>query len=387
MRHKNLLFAALSDLIRRPVRSIVVTLCLAVILLPLVSALAISQGLRFQAEISIQEGADFYISKDLFGGEGPISLTYLPKVSGLEGISRATARVVGRAYFVNRLVAVVGLDRDALLALKLLVEGDVPESRGEVLVGQGIASEFGIHPGPDMRFTLARNNRKVFTPSGILRSSSLWSPYVMIMHYEDANEFFGMKGVVTQLLLYTSSPSAQLSARSITDQMGSRGSRGRSLWIGTRKRIQEMLLKGYDHRGGIYTVLFVIGAALAIPAFLVTSGFGLKELGREIGVLKAMGWRTYEILEKVFLENILISLAAVSISILLSMAWIKGLNGIVIAQFFIAEIGVVPDVDIPSRYLPSHGLFCLVFALGVTLSGGLSSAWHKTKMLPCELMR
>ncbi len=56
------------------------------------------------------------------------------------------ARVVGRTYFVDRLVAVVGLDREGLLALKPLVEGDVPESRGEVLVGQGIASEFGIHP-------------------------------------------------------------------------------------------------------------------------------------------------------------------------------------------------------------------------------------------------
>ena len=387
MRHRNLLFAALSDLIRRPVRSVVVTLCLAAILLPLVTALAISQGLKFQAEISIKEGADFYVSKDLFGGEGPISLVYLPEVSGLEGISRATARVVGRTYFVDRLVAVVGLDREGLLALKPLVEGDVPKSPGEVLVGQGIAKEFGIHPGPDMRFTLARNNRKVFTPTGTLHPSSLWSSYVMIMHYKDANEFFRIKGVVTQLLLYKSSPSASLEAESIIDQMSTRGSRGGSLWIGTRKRINEMFLKGYDHRGGIYTVLFIIGAALAVPAFLVTSGFGLKELGREIGVLKAMGWRTYEILEKVFFENILMSLAAVSISILLSMAWIKGLNGIVIGQFFIAEIGVVPDVDIPSRYLPSHGLFCLVFALGVTLSGGLSSAWRRTKMPPCELMR
>ena len=387
MRHKNLLFTALGDLTRRPVRSIVVTLCLAAILLPLVTALAISQGLRFQAEISIKEGADFYLSKDLFGGEGPISLACLKAVSDLEGISRARVRVVGRTYFVDRLVAVVGLDREGLLALKPLVEGDIPKIRGELVVGQGIANEFGIYPGPDMRFTLAQNNRKVFTPTGTLHPSSLWSPYVMIMHYEDANEFFRIKGVVTQLLLYKSSPSAPLAAESITGQMDQSGSPGRFLRIGTRKRIHEMLLKGYDHKGGIYTVLFVIGAALAIPAFLVTSGFGLKELGREIGVLKAMGWRTCEVLEKVFFENILMSLAAVSISILLSMAWVKGFNGIVVGQFFIAEIGVVPDVDIPSRYLPSHGLFCLVFALGVTLLGGLSSAWYKAKMPPCELMR
>ena len=387
MRHKNLLYAALSDIIRRRIRSIVVSLCLATILFPLVTALAISEGLRFQAEIAVNEGPDVYITRELYGGEGPIFLACSAKLSNLEGISRVTARVIGRTYFVDRLVAVVGLDRDGLLALKPIVQGDVPKVRGEVVVGRGIAKEFGIKPGPGMRFTVAQNNRKVFTPTGTLHPSSLWSSYVMIMHYEDANEFFRLKGVVTQLLLYKSSPSAPLPKNSITEQMNKGGSPSPSLRIGTRDHMREMLLKGYNHSGGIYTVLFVIGAALAIPAFLVTSGFGLREVDKEIGVLKAMGWRTSEFLEKVFLENLLISLTAVSISIILSMAWAKGLNGILIGQFFVAEIGVIPEVEIPSRYLPSHGLFCLVFALCVTLLGGLLTAWRKANMPPSELMR
>ncbi len=56
--HKNLLFAAIGDLIRRRLRSLVVTLCLAAILFPLLTALAISEGLRFQAEIGVRQGAD-----------------------------------------------------------------------------------------------------------------------------------------------------------------------------------------------------------------------------------------------------------------------------------------------------------------------------------------
>ncbi len=387
MRHRNLLYAALSDIVRRPIRSIVITLCLATILFPLVTALAISEGLKFQAGMAVNEGADLYITGELFGGEGPISPAYSAKLSNLEGISRVTARVIGRTYFVDRLVAVVGLDKDGLLALKSIVRGDVPKVRGEVVLGPGIAKEFGIEPGPGMRFTVAQNKRKVFTPTGILLPSSLWSSYVMIMHYEDANEFFGLKGVVTQLLLYKSSPSEPLSAKSIIEQMKKAGAPGPSLQIVTRDDIEEMLLKGYNHSGGIYTVLFVIAAALAIPAFLVTSGFGLRELDKEIGLLKAMGWRTPELLEKVFLENLIFSLTAVSISIILSMAWAKGLNGILIGQFFIAEIGVIPEVEIPSRYLPSHGLFCLVFALGLTLSGGLLAAWRKANIPPGELMR
>lgn len=383
--HKNLLFAAIGDLIRRRLRSLVVTLCLAAILFPLLTALAISEGLRFQAEIGVRQGADIYISEDLCGGEGPISLDYLEALRALPDASRVSARVVGRAYFVDRLVAVIGLDREALLALEPLVKGDVPKARGEVIVGQGIAREFGVKPG--MRFTVAANNRKVFAPTGILSPSCLWSSDVMVMHYKDANEFFRKKGYATQILLYTSSQPAAIVAKSIGDLTGSGGTRVSCLQIKERSDIDEMLRSGYGHRGGIFTVLFVIGAALAIPAFLITSGFGMRELYKEIGVLKATGWRTREVLEKVTLENLLISLTAVSLSILLSMVWIKGLNGILIAQFYIAEVGLVPDVDIPSRYLPSHAIFCLLFALGVTLVGGLFSAWNKTRVPPSELMR
>lgn len=385
LKYRNLLFAALADLLRRRVRSLVVTLCLTAILFPFVTALAISEGLRFQAEIAVREGADLYVCADQYGGSGAISLAFLEKLSTLQGVSRTTARVVGRAYFADRLVAVIGLDREALHALKPLVQGTLPGARGEVLVGQSIAEEFAVEPG--IRFTLAANNRKVFKSTGTLSPTCLWGSDVLIMHLKDANEFFRIKGDATQLLLYTSAQSAPLVKKSLYDLTNQGGTRLPDIQIQDRNHIQERLGCAYGYVRGIFVVLFVIGAALAIPAFLVTSGLGLREVYKEIGVLKATGWRTWELLEKVGLENVLISLTAVSLSILLSMAWTKGLNGILIAQFYVAEVGLIPHVDIPSRYLPSHALLCLAFALGVTLVGSLCSTWRKACVPPGQLMR
>ena len=123
-----------------------------------------------------------------------------------------------------------------------------------------------------------------------------------------------------------------------------------------------------------------------MPAFLVTSGLGRKESAREIGLQSALGWSARQILEKLALEKVLISLMSVSLAILLSMAWMKVFNGFFIAQFFVAEIGVLPQVPIPGRYLPSHALSGLLLALAVTLGGGLVPAWRKTLELPRELM-
>ena len=385
IRHKNLLVAAVYDLIRRRLRSIVTMLCLTAIIFPLVTALAISEGLRFQAEIGTEEGADIYVSEDRYGGSGAIPLTYQKALSDIKGVVRVKPRVVGRTYFADRIVAMVGLDREALLSLKSVVKGNIPEAPGEVVVGEGIAKAFAIEPG--MRFTLAANNRKVFKPTGTLSSSCLWSSDVMIMHLKDANEFFRMKGYISQLLVYVPTQSTKSLLRSQTNRLKAMQTYESVLQIEDRPRIHKRLRSGYAHRRGIFVVLYIIVVALAIPAFLVTSGLGMRDLAREIGVLKAVGWRTWEVLEKVVLENLLISLTAVSVSILFSMAWIKGLNGILIAQFYVAEVGLIADVDIPSRYLPSHAVFCLVFALGVTLIGSLFSTWQKTHVAPSELMR
>ena len=40
---------------------------------------------------------------------------------------------------------------------------------------------------------------------------------------------------------------------------------------------------------GIFSALYIVAFALGIPAILVTSGFGLSERKREIGIMKATG--------------------------------------------------------------------------------------------------
>lgn len=384
LKHKNLLFAALADLVRRSLRSVVAALCLATALLPLITALAISEGLEFQGAIGVHEGADVYISGDLYGAEGPISLSFGDKLRALPGVDRVTSRVVGRTYFVNRLVAVVGIEGESLQLLKPLVEGTIPESAGDVVVGRRIADEFGVERG--MRFTIAANPRKTFRCTGTLAPSCLWGSHVLVMHQDDANAFFKTEGMTSQFLVYGRAGSGLPKTLSAASIRGLRPEIRVPLHIKDRDRSRELLQSGFDHRGGIFIVLLVVGGALAISAFLVTSGLGLRETDKEIGVLKAMGWRTMEILEKTALENLIISLSAVSIAVLFSMVWIKVLNGMLIAQFYIAEIGLFPEVEIPSRYLPSHALLGLAFALVASLAGGLSTVWKKTGRTPHTLV-
>ncbi len=382
---KNLLFAALGDLIRHKGRSAGVTLCLVAFLCPLFTALAISEGLRFQAEISVKEGADFFISGDRYGANAPIPLDYYADLSGFSGVSRLMARVVARTYFAGRLVALVGVEPGILHFLRPLVQGEIPQAPGEVVLGQGIARAFDIHAG--MPFSLGANPRKIFKVSGILSPSCLWSSDLLVMDYRDANEFFRVQGSSTQLLIYTSPGSSPLDGKSLMGLRTAGATQTPYLRIMDRARALEILRTAFAHRGGIFILVYVIGAALAVQTCLITSGLGLRLTRREIGILKAIGWSTPEMLVKIGFEWLALSLTSVSVSILLSMALTKGLRGILIAQFFIAEVGLIPQVEIPSRFLLSHGLLGLATALSVTLSGGLLSAWRRAQRSPAELVR
>jgi ABC-type lipoprotein release transport system permease subunit len=87
------------------------------------------------------------------------------------------------------------------------------------------------------------------------------------------------------------------------------------------------------------------------------------------------------------LENLVISLTSAPISILLAMVWLKWFNGAFIAQFFIAEIGLMAPFPIPARFLPLPCLFAFLFAVVLTMVGSLYSTWKTATVPPVEAMR
>jgi ABC-type antimicrobial peptide transport system permease subunit len=76
---------------------------------------------------------------------------------------------------------------------------------------------------------------------------------------------------------------------------------------------------------------------------MVLSGIGLPDRRREIGILKATGWQTDEILLRGMSESLLISLTAASLSLLLAFFWLKMLNGLGIAALLLPGVDWTPS--------------------------------------------
>ncbi|HUU81278.1 MAG TPA: FtsX-like permease family protein [Acidobacteriota bacterium] len=364
-----------------------VILCLVAILLPFITAMAISEGVKFQASISVDEGADIYVTRDNYGSNAPISIKFVEQFNKLEGVIKVVPRVVGRTYFTSRLVVITGIVPENIPPNLTIIEGRAFQKQGEVIIGKALSEEFNL--GIGTRFSLTQNPYVTFRIAGIFQADlTIWSADMILMSYEDASSFFVMKGMATDILIYTRPGYATKLAEKIQEEWAvHEKSAEPPLRVQDKSLVKRYFLRGYNYRAGVFTALYMVAFALAIPAILVTSGFGLTERRREIGVLKATGWQTQDVLEMVALENLVISLTGAPLAILLSIVWLKIFNGAFIAQFFIAELGLFSRFSVPCRFLPLPALLGFIFAIILTMVGALYSTWKTSVIPPAEATR
>ena len=385
-KHVNFLLTAIGNIIRNKVRSVVLVLCLVAVLFPFIAAISISEGIRFQSLISVEEGADIYVTLDHYGSNAPIPLHYLPRFQRLEGVSKAFPRVVGRTYVADRLATIVGIPPEEISSSIRLAQGKVLREKGEVVIGKALAK--AVHLQTGVRFTLSPNPSKIFRVAGVFDSNmTIWSSNLILMTFEDASELFQMRGMATDILIYTAPGHAQRLAREIMTASINRDSSEPPLRVQDKPLVRRYFQRGFDYKSGVFTALFTVAFALAIPALLVISGFGQTERKKEIGVLKATGWQTQEVMEMATLENLVISLTSAPLAILAAMVWLKWFNGAFIAQFFIAEIGLMAPFPVPSRFLPLPLLLAFLFSIVLTMIGSLYPTWKTATVPPAEAMR
>ncbi len=359
----------------------VVCLCIIAILSPFVTAISISEGIQAQSHVSVEEGADLYLTLDEFGRNAAVPLRYLDEVKKIFGVTRVVPRIIGRAFLQNKLVVIVGIDREDMPEFVTCISGKPFENPDEVIVGRELASHFHLKPGD--QFSMRGQQRKTFTVVGVFASdSSIWGASLLLMSLKDAGELFGRQGVATDMQIYTLPGHNSEIATDLYDILKNEPYR-----IQDKHMVELYFKKGFMLKEGVFSALYVVAFALGIPAILVASGFGLSERKREIGIMKATGWNTLEVLELISFEQVLISLLGAAIAIVASIFWVKVLNGAFIAQFFIAEISLLPQFTLPSRFLPLPCFLSFFFAFILTMVGSIYSSWRASTIPPVISMK
>lgn len=389
MKHFALLQAALRNILRHQGRSIAILLCLLSILSPFLSALALLEGVKSQSRLSVQEGADLYVTMDLFGRNGVIPLDTAAALRRIDGVIEAVPRIIGRIYLQDKPAVLLGIPAERRIDNLPVLRGTCP-GPGEIAIGLKLAQALGLDVGDSIGIGVQAvgiiNNaahvlKKLYRISGIFTAGAdIRTADLVLMDVAEAGEVYGMDGFASDIALTL----RKGGERSVSEQLIRMNS---SFRIQSRQLVNAYVERGLNTRGGIFAALYAAAFAVAIPAILVSSGMGFSERKREIGLLKATGWRNDEILEMAIYENVLYAVIGASAALLLSFLWLRLLNGVLIARLFISGIGDLAPFPVPSQFLPVPFFGAMLAALSITLAGSLSATWRMISIPPAEALR
>jgi ABC-type lipoprotein release transport system permease subunit len=378
-RHLNLLRGAAESLDRHRVRGVVTVMCLVAAVVPYLAALWVQEGVRAEAVMSITGGPDLYVASSAFGQNAAVPLSIVPSVRSIPGVRTVRPRITGRLFVGRRLVTLVGVD-DPTAALAMVPDAaPAPLAAGQTLVGAGVAKDLGLKRGDGFAIEGSRlvslQVTEVFGPASGIHAAGM-----VVVTLADAAAIFGIDDHASDLLVWVEPGAEERVANAVREALP----RAR---VQTRELVQRYVTHGLSLRAGAFAALNIAALALAVPALLITSGMGLAERRREIGILKATGWSTEEVLEIAFLECLLMALVAAGLAALAAWTWLRPLNGWIIAQFLIAGTGASPTFTIPASFtLAPVGVVFLV-CLATLVVGAVPASWRAATVPPAEVLR
>ena len=326
------------------------------------------------------------MARDHYGSNAPVELGVAETIRALPGVIEVVPRVVGRTYVQGRFMAVLGLPLASLPASVRLVRGALPAGRGEVLLGERAAEHLGAEIGSG--FSIQRHPIRDFKVAGVFLSAfNIWNADLLIMDFRDAAELFGLQGTATDLLVHTRPGYGQIV--DVIVRLHEEGAtQGQPpLRVQNRELIQRYSQRGFGVRAGVFAGFHCLAFALGIPALSVLSGIGLSERRREIGVLKALGWQTREVLLTVALESLLLGVFGFLLALILATFWVHLFNGAFLRQFFVPGFESMIPFRVPAEVFPVPFFLGLFLAGTLAMLGGVYPAWRTAVVPPAEALK
>ncbi len=387
--------AGLDGLRIYPLRASVTVACVVVVLTPYLCGLGISQAIRRQAEESIRQGADLYVSGSQFVRAAAIPLELGDQVRQLDGVTAVVPRIIGEVKLGrdNLPAVVVGIDPARWPNAVQCVAGRLPAAGNthELVLGTELAARLGVELDDRIPpFYRNPQGERVSTVVGLFHSDiSLWQANLLVTSFETAAAIFDQANSASDLAIYCRPGYERSVATSIAAAQEQWKVSGQpvQLRISRREELTALLPRRLLQREGIFNLHFVLAFAVGIPLVLVTSGIGQSERRRETGLLKALGWQTDEILLRGLVENLILCILAASLSVVVAFVWLRLGNGCGLAALFLPDAGLSPTFRVPFQLTPLPVLLTLLISLATVMIGTLWSTWRAAVTSPIEALR
>ncbi|MBT8419799.1 MAG: FtsX-like permease family protein, partial [Gammaproteobacteria bacterium] len=302
-RQRYLIDYTLSSLLRHKSRHLSLLVVYLLVVFLLASVMLFTHSLRREATIILEGAPEIIVQRMVAGRHALIPADYLARMDRLRGISESSGRLWGYYY-----------DPVVKANYTLLTPLNGAPGDDEMVIGNTIAHTRGLAVGDYLSFR-ATDGRAISLRVARMfeHQSELVTADLILVSAARFRDLFAVPdNYYTDLVLKVPNPRE---VRNVAEKLTVR-------LPDTRLILREEILRTYDAlfswRQGI-VLLVLMGAvfAFAILAWNKASGLSFEER-REIGILKAIGWETTDVIQMKFWEGALISFTAFLLGYLLA---------------------------------------------------------------------
>jgi ABC-type lipoprotein release transport system permease subunit len=299
-KQKALIDFTLASLARRKLKNFGLLLVYTLIVFLLASVMLFTHALRHEAAQVLKNTPEVIVQRMVAGRHDLVPPGYIEKLGRIRGVQHIEGRLWG--YFYDPVVR-------ANYTFMVPTAGTINEvqiAEREIVIGAAVARERGLVPGNLISFRSYTGKLFVFKVAAVLpHDAELVSADLMLLGEADYRAFFDIApGYYTDIALSIANPQE---VRNVAAKLA-------ETLPDARLILREEILRTYESifnwREGIVLVL-LSGSILAFAIFAWEKASGLSaEEKREIGILKAIGWETGDVLKMKFWEGALVSLTA-----------------------------------------------------------------------------
>ncbi|RLA83461.1 MAG: ABC transporter permease [Epsilonproteobacteria bacterium] len=357
---------ALGSIIRQGHKSLFIAIVFTFLTALLTSIFFITNSIKYELNTTVDALPQIIVQNTKASRVAEIDVSSTDKLLDIPGINSVNARVWGYYYFANAGVnfTLVGID-------------EFEEQYSDTLEGvvkKGDFNSSGMYIGSGVRDILNSSYYKEYfnfiKPDGKIKKveilgqfdsdTELESNDMIVMSKDTLREIFGIEeSKATDIVVKVAN----------VEEIGTVALKIEQMFPNTRVITNDDMKLSYEnifnYKSGIFLALFVI-AIFTFFIIIYDKMSGLSsEQKREVGILKAIGWRVEDVLKEKFYESLILSLFAYILGVILALSYVYILNAPLLRDIFIGYSDLKPTFEI-SFILDFQTLF-LVFFLSVPI--------------------
>lgn len=385
-----LLDFALKSVWRQKQKNIFIVVVFSLLVFIISSIFQISNGLRNEALSTVSSLPEITVQQIENGRMAQINNNKIDELLQIDGISYVNTRIWGYYYFPNKDVyfTIVGIDQFEeqykSIWKKISSKHNFYDMNNSVIIGSGVSKLLKeSYFDSSFNFILKDGKTKhVEILDTFDRDTTLETNDIILMSKTLAYEILDVnKTMATDIVVKVKN----------INEIGPIATKIKNLYpdckVTTRDDLKRSYEQMFNYKSGIFLALFVISLFTFFIIIYDRSSTLLSEEKQEIGILKAVGWSTNDILKWKFYESSIISVFSFCFGLILSFLYVYIFKAPLLKDLFLGFSNMKPDFNLP--FVLNLELIIIIFLICVPIyiAATIFPSWRASLREADEVLR